>query len=115
MNVQREVFMATGTAKCGNSHKCRRHMFRGDGFQTSGVPPGSPRDPKPFFEALFTKPYLQQVVLSPHVYGPGVTRAKTNYFGTGKAAGRSSCPEVQTFRGSGAQGRVRTQNNRVTR
>ena len=60
-------------------------MFRGDGFQTTSVPPGSPGDPKPFFEALFTKPYLHQVVISPHVYGPGVTRAKTNYFGAGRA------------------------------
>ena len=69
-------------------------VYRGDGFQTSGVTPGSPSDPKPFFEALFNKPYLQQVVLSPHVYGPGVTRAKTNYFGTGRVEGASVHPEA---------------------
>lgn len=56
-------------------------LLRGDGFQTSGVSAGSRDDPNPFFKALFAKLYLNQVVISPHVYGPGVTSASTNYFG----------------------------------
>jgi hypothetical protein len=30
-------------------------------------------DPNPFFTVLLTKPYRNQVVISPHVYGPSVT------------------------------------------
>ena len=58
-------------------------LSRGDGFQTTGVNPGSSNDPNPFFRGLFSKAYLNQVVISPHVYGPGVTYASTNYFGSG--------------------------------
>ena len=42
---------------------------RGDGFQTVGVTLGGREDPNPFFKSLFSKPYLNQVVISPHVYG----------------------------------------------
>ena len=59
-------------------------LLRGDGFQTAaGVTAGSRDDPNPFFKAIFSKPYLNQIVISPHVYGPGVTSASTNYFGAG--------------------------------
>ncbi len=34
---------------------------RGDGFNTVNVAPGSSSDPNPFFQALFSKPYLNQV------------------------------------------------------
>ena len=30
-----------------------------------------------------SKPYLNQVVLSPHIYGPSVTNATTDYYGSG--------------------------------
>jgi hypothetical protein len=32
-------------------------------------------DPNPFFQALLQKPYLEQVVMAPHVYPPSVTKA----------------------------------------
>lgn len=55
----------------------------GDGFAMLGINPGSASDPIPFFQALMSKPYLNQVALSPHVYGPSVTRANSGYNGTG--------------------------------
>ncbi|KAG1680164.1 hypothetical protein FOA52_000277 [Chlamydomonas sp. UWO 241] len=53
----------------------------GDGFQTKNVTAGSPADPNPFFQSLMSKPYLNQVALSPHVYGPSVTFAAADYSG----------------------------------
>lgn len=55
----------------------------GDGFATDTalVEGLGLSDPRPFFEALTTKPYQQQVVLSPHVYGPFVTKAPTAWAG----------------------------------
>lgn len=38
-------------------------------------------DPRPFFTALAAKPYHDKVVLSPHVYGPGVTNAPDRFEG----------------------------------
>jgi hypothetical protein len=34
-----------------------------------------------FFEPLLRKPYLNQVVASPHVYGPSITKAMANFTG----------------------------------
>ncbi|KAG1661491.1 hypothetical protein FOA52_010206 [Chlamydomonas sp. UWO 241] len=53
----------------------------GDGFQTTGIVAGSGQDPNPFFKSLMAKPYLNQVTLSPHVYGPAVTFADSMYSG----------------------------------
>lgn len=52
----------------------------GDGFSTadSGL-----SNPSSFFNTLLTKPYLNQVVISPHVYPPSVTGASQNYSGSG--------------------------------
>ncbi|KAG1661644.1 hypothetical protein FOA52_007525 [Chlamydomonas sp. UWO 241] len=55
----------------------------GDGFQTSGVGSNPNADPNPFFKALFGKPYLFHVAVSPHVYGPGITYQTTGYSGSG--------------------------------
>jgi hypothetical protein len=32
-------------------------------------------DPNPFFTALLGKPYLDQVVMAPHVYPPSISKA----------------------------------------
>lgn len=57
----------------------------GDGFCTNPQTISSYglSDPNPFFETLLAKPYLNQVVISPHVYPPSVTGASTDYEGTG--------------------------------
>ena len=58
-------------------------LRRGNGFQTTGITVGSGNDPNPFFKALFSKPYLNQVVISPHIYGPSVSLATDNFSGPG--------------------------------
>lgn len=57
----------------------------GDGFATDPIliSQYGLSDPNAFFQALFSKPYLNQVVISPHVYPPSVTYASSNYSGTG--------------------------------
>lgn len=40
-------------------------------------------DPNSFFTSLSTKSYLNQVVLSPHVYPPTITNATADYYGSG--------------------------------
>lgn len=57
----------------------------GDGFATDPtlITQNGLSDPNPFFKALMTKPYLNQVVISPHVYPPSVTGASSNYAGPG--------------------------------
>lgn len=57
----------------------------GDGFATEPmlISEHQLSDPTPFFEALLEKPYVDQVVISPHVYPPSVTHAAENYTGEG--------------------------------
>ena len=57
----------------------------GDGFATDStlISQYGLSDPNPFFTALLSKPYVNQVVISPHVYPPTVTGASTNYTGSG--------------------------------
>ncbi len=51
----------------------------GDGFSVSQ----NISNPKSFFDTLLTKPYVNQVVISPHVYPPSVTGANSDYTGSG--------------------------------
>lgn len=46
----------------------------GDGFATNT----NTNSAKPFFDTLITKPYLDQVVISPHVYPPSVSGSRSN-------------------------------------
>jgi Cellulase (glycosyl hydrolase family 5) len=57
----------------------------GDGFVTDAtlISQNGLSDPNPFFQTLLTKPYVNQVVISPHVYPPSVTNASANFSGTG--------------------------------
>lgn len=47
----------------------------GDGFCTDAdlIAKHGLSDPRPFFDAVATKPYATRVMLAPHVYGPAVT------------------------------------------
>lgn len=38
-------------------------------------------DPNPFFQTLLTKPYLGNVVIAPHIYGPSIALLKSGYTG----------------------------------
>ena len=57
----------------------------GDGFCTDPtlIRQDGLSDPTRFFKTLLSKPYLNQVVISPHVYPPSVTGASSNYAGAG--------------------------------
>jgi len=33
-------------------------------------------DPNPFFSALLQKPYLNQIIIGPHVYPPSISQAQ---------------------------------------
>ena len=45
----------------------------GDGFATTKINELGLSDPRPFFDALLKKPYVNRVILAPHVYPPSVT------------------------------------------
>lgn len=57
----------------------------GDGFATNStvISQNGLSNPNSFFQSLASRPYLNQVVLSPHVYPPSVTGAGTNFNGNG--------------------------------
>ncbi len=38
-------------------------------------------DPNPFFQEMLSKPYVDQLVAIPHVYGPSVSLAQSGYSG----------------------------------
>lgn len=73
------LFFIEGTAQGGIGANW------GDGFATDHnlIAQNGLSDPNPFFQTLLHKPYLNQVVISPHVYPPSVTGASTNYSGPG--------------------------------
>ena len=52
-------------------------MCWGDGFVTnkSIIAANGLSDPNPFFQTLLTKPYLDNVVVSPHYYPPSISHS----------------------------------------
>lgn len=38
-------------------------------------------DPNPFFTQLLTKPFLKNVIIAPHIYGPSITMMSSGYTG----------------------------------
>lgn len=63
------LFLIEGTAQ----HPIQ--MCWGDGFVTDGavLAQHGLSDPRPFFDELLQKPYLNNVIISPHYYGPSVS------------------------------------------
>ncbi|EIE25045.1 hypothetical protein COCSUDRAFT_46570 [Coccomyxa subellipsoidea C-169] len=58
-------------------------MCWGDGFVTDPaiIAANGLSDPNPFFTTLLSKPYLNNVVISPHYYPPSISTAKTKVSG----------------------------------
>lgn len=55
----------------------------GDGFATDPNLINGMSNPTLFFDTLLTKPYVNHVVISPHIYPPSVTGATSNFSGIG--------------------------------
>jgi hypothetical protein len=56
-------------------------VLQGNGFVTNRdiIKEFGIHDANPFFTTLLSKPYLDQVVISPHLYGPSVSNRKDFY------------------------------------
>jgi len=67
------LFLIEGTGQNAYGGMCW-----GNGFITDPtlIRAYSLSDPNPFFRALLGKPYLDRVIVSPHVYGPTISAAK---------------------------------------
>ena len=75
----RAVADQTG-ASAGTGEQGSIAKNQGDGFATNLsvlASRGGASDPNSFFTTLLGKPYLQQVVIAPHVYGPSVSNDYT--------------------------------------
>ncbi len=50
----------------------------GDGIATDSqiISSRGLSDPNPFFSALLQKPYLNQIIIGPHVYPPSISQAQ---------------------------------------
>ena len=59
-------------------------MCWGDGFITDRqtIDSTGTSDPNPFFLQLITKPYVYNVVISPHYYPPSISHSTACYTGT---------------------------------
>jgi aryl-phospho-beta-D-glucosidase BglC (GH1 family) len=71
------LFMIEGTGQSGLNANW------GDGFATDPqlIAQKGLSDPNPFFTKLIDKPYVNQVVISPHIYPPSVTHAGSDFSG----------------------------------
>jgi len=69
-NIHNPVFLIEGTGQTGYG------LNWGNGFVTkpSIIKEYKISDPRPFFNELLRKPYLKQVVISPHLYGPSISK-----------------------------------------
>ena len=56
-------------------------MNWGDGYVTDSaiIKAAGLADPNPFFQALLSRPYLNNVVISPHYYPPSVSTATSQW------------------------------------
>lgn len=56
-------------------------LLQGNGFVTDPaiIKEYGIHDANPFFTTLLSKPYLDSVVISPHLYGPSVSNRKDFY------------------------------------
>lgn len=70
-------YMLEGTGQTG------WNMNWGDGFITDPaiINKYGLDDPRGFFDALVKKPYVHRVIISPHIYGPSISKATRAYKG----------------------------------
>jgi hypothetical protein len=61
----------------GSGQTWKGAMNWGDGFITDPtlISQTGMSDPNPFFQALLSKPYLNNVVIAPHYYPPSISHA----------------------------------------
>lgn len=80
----------------------------GDGFATDPdlVSQNGLSNPTAFFDELINKPYVDQLVISPHVYPPSVTYANRNYSGEGLYKRLSDSFGYLTQKGYGHSGKT---------
>lgn len=71
------VFLIEGTGQTGYN------LNWGDGFITDKnvIKQYGINDASPFFEAILTKPYLKNIVISPHMYGPSISNNRKAHKG----------------------------------
>ena len=72
------LFFIEGSGQSWNGAMCW-----GDGFITDRqkISNTGMSDPNPFFIQLITKPYVYNVVISPHYYPPSISHATDRYTG----------------------------------
>lgn len=72
------LFFIQGSGQSWNGAMCW-----GDGFITdrAKISATGMSDPNPFFLQLITKPYVYNVVISPHYYPPSISHASADYTG----------------------------------
>ncbi|KAK9809361.1 hypothetical protein WJX73_008925 [Symbiochloris irregularis] len=75
---QSTLFLIEGTGQQSSGALCW-----GDGFVTdqSYLQKFGGSDPSPFFDKLLGRPYLQNVIIAPHYYGPSISKATSDYSG----------------------------------
>ena len=77
--VSNPLFLIEGTGQTGYN------LCWGNGFVTnkSIVDQHNIDDASVFFETLIKKPYLTNVIISPHLYGPTISKDTVYYYGAG--------------------------------
>lgn len=75
--IQGPYFLIEGTGQTA------WNMNWGDGFVTDPniIRENGISDPRPFFDKLVKKPYVHRVIISPHIYGPSISKATEAYKG----------------------------------
>lgn len=76
-NLDNPLFLIEGTGQVGYN------LCWGNGFVTDRkiIQQYNIDDPNPFFKTLLQKPYKHQVIISPHLYGPTISRDNISYKG----------------------------------
>ena len=88
------LFLVEGTSQTLNGSDA---VCWGDGFNTNStfLQQHGGSDPTPFFNTLLQKRYLNNVIISPHYYGPSISQP-TNPVPSGYRPWHTATPDVHT-------------------